>query len=48
MNVSMTRNATMYSLTRFCTECHEPTMTTTVSRVESSTNQSEMPSTPMW
>ena len=37
----------MYSLTRLCTEYQEPITTTTVSSVESRTNHSEMPSTPM-
>ncbi len=47
ISVSMTRNAIMYSLTRVFTEYQEPITTTTVSRAESSTNHSEMPSMPM-
>jgi hypothetical protein len=47
ISVSITRKAIMYSFTRCSTECQEPTQTR-VSRVLSSTNQSEMPSTPRW
>ena len=47
MKVSSTRNAIMYSLTRVSIASQLARMQIGVSRVESSTNGMEMPSTPM-
>ena len=46
--VSSTRKATMYSRTRVVIASQEARMQIGVSAVESSTNSTEMPSTPMW
>ena len=48
ISVSSTRNAIMYSLTRFSIAVHEARMQIGVRKVDSSTKNIEMPSTPMW
>ena len=48
MKVSSTRKAIMYSLTRTRTASQLDRMQIGVSRVDSRTKNSEMPSMPMW
>jgi hypothetical protein len=48
INVSSTRNAIMYSLTRFWMGSQLAMMQSGISAVVSMTKGSEMPSTPMW
>ena len=48
MNVSSTRNATMYSLTRAVIEIQLATTQMGVRKVDNSTKNSEMPSMPRW
>ena len=48
ISVSSTRKAIMYSLTRVWIASQLARMQIGVSRVDSSTNNIEMPSTPMW
>jgi hypothetical protein len=46
--VSITRNAIMYSLTRMVMLSQLARMQIGISKLDSSTNGIEMPSTPMW